>query len=383
MSQDQYANSGEGNAAHHIDPGTVSTSDANNNNNNNTGSANNEGERIDREATKRLAQQGQWRTPPLPVFAASAAGSASAAAASTAASASKNSAVPTTTSAGVSSGAPVNGVPPILPTTPDEYARMLHEAYRRGAEAGARAQVPSTALPHAQMTSSAPVPQHVAPPQHGHPTDPDKVGNSDSCPNLEKLSVNAAPINNNVNITPHPSRSTANSTIVTGMPPPPTVQYMVPPHLPSPLTSPMHTSTNHNVPLTTASSAGVAIAPSSTGAGPIAVHATNYSMPSAPAPGSIPATHAHANTQYHPTKIAHNSHAPHHHAAQHSAMAAGSEGGVAVGNRSVSLPDMSSYAAHANDEEEKRKKRLARNRASARLRRLKKKNLVSFLLIWF
>lgn len=42
--------------------------------------------------------------------------------------------------------------------------------------------------------------------------------------------------------------------------------------------------------------------------------------------------------------------------------------------RSMSLPDMSSYAAQ--QEEEKRQKRLARNRASARLRRLRKKNLV-------
>ena len=46
------------------------------------------------------------------------------------------------------------------------------------------------------------------------------------------------------------------------------------------------------------------------------------------------------------------------------------------GSRSFSLPDMASYAARAQVEEEKRKKRLARNRASARLRRLRKKNLV-------
>lgn len=58
-------------------------------------------------------------------------------------------------------------------------------------------------------------------------------------------------------------------------------------------------------------------------------------------------------------------------------------GGLNTSTRSVthskSMPDMSSYQntlANANDEEEKRKKRLARNRASARLRRLKKKNLV-------
>ena len=43
--------------------------------------------------------------------------------------------------------------------------------------------------------------------------------------------------------------------------------------------------------------------------------------------------------------------------------------------RSMSLPDMTSYGA--KQEEEKRQKRLARNRASARLRRLRKKNLVS------
>jgi hypothetical protein len=42
--------------------------------------------------------------------------------------------------------------------------------------------------------------------------------------------------------------------------------------------------------------------------------------------------------------------------------------------RSISMPDMSAYAAKA--EQEKRQKRLARNRASARLRRLRKKNLV-------
>jgi len=45
-------------------------------------------------------------------------------------------------------------------------------------------------------------------------------------------------------------------------------------------------------------------------------------------------------------------------------------------NRSVSMPDMSGLDK-AEDEETKRLKRLARNRASARLRRLRKKNLVS------
>jgi len=47
--------------------------------------------------------------------------------------------------------------------------------------------------------------------------------------------------------------------------------------------------------------------------------------------------------------------------------------------RSMSLPDMASYGAQ--QEEEKRQKRLARNRASARLRRLRKKNLVRFFFL--
>jgi len=47
-----------------------------------------------------------------------------------------------------------------------------------------------------------------------------------------------------------------------------------------------------------------------------------------------------------------------------------------MGDRSLSLPDITSFAARAHEEEAKRQKRLARNRASARLRRLRKKNLV-------
>jgi len=54
---------------------------------------------------------------------------------------------------------------------------------------------------------------------------------------------------------------------------------------------------------------------------------------------------------------------------------------ISVPSRSVSLPDISAYAAQNNVEEQKRLKRLERNRASARLRRLKKKNLVRFSFI--
>ena len=52
------------------------------------------------------------------------------------------------------------------------------------------------------------------------------------------------------------------------------------------------------------------------------------------------------------------------------------------------MPEIASYHHHeananANNEEEKRKNRLARNRVSARLRRLKKKNLVGHFFIYF
>lgn len=52
-----------------------------------------------------------------------------------------------------------------------------------------------------------------------------------------------------------------------------------------------------------------------------------------------------------------------------------------VPKKSLSMPDMTTYTKEA--EEEKRLKRLARNRASARQRRLRKKNLVSFYLFVF
>lgn len=154
----------------------------------------------EREATKRLAQRGQWHTPPLPVFATACANPASTG---------------------------------NLPTNPDEYARMLQEAYKRGAEAGRSVQ----------------------------------------CNN-----------------------------------PPPTAKEGV----------------------------KIATIPSSP---LIQVNGIDYSSsaPTVVPLGSKLATVAH----------------------------------------SKSMPDMTTFqASHVNDEEDKRKKRLARNRASARLRRLKKKNLV-------
>jgi hypothetical protein len=226
------------------------------------------------EATKRLARQGQWKTPDLPVFAAGGIVRPPAAAAS---SLPADSAIP---------------LPATLPATPDEYARMLQEAYKRGAEAAARAQKCGE-----EEGNTAAV-------TYGHPT----TNNSSAPP----ISVQY----------PAPSH-------------PPHGQYAQHPTAPQISTHPPST-----VQPKTATSM-------------YASAANNYNFPT---PSSAaPAAH-YARPQ--PPQTTH----------------------MRPVHQSVSMPDISSYhhqEASANDEEEKRKKRLARNRASARLRRLKKKNLVS------
>jgi hypothetical protein len=110
---------------------------------------------------------------------------------------------------------------------------------------------------------------------------------------------------------------------------------------------------------------------------------SNVSVPPTPNPIPVPMaqTIPHPQPQHIPVQVLHQAPAPqqppvlqHPMNVTHTPQSAGS--------RSLSLPDMQSYAARANAEEEKRKKRLARNRASARLRRLRKKNLVRVCLFF-
>ena len=185
----------------------------------------------DHEATKRLAQQGQWKTPPLPVFA-----SGAQAAAPPAGTAAADAAIP---------------LPTTLPATPDEYARMLQEAYQRGAEAAARAQKSDGGELVASSSDVAPT---------------GAAAYASSQPQFKSVSA-------------------------------------------------MHANAANNY---------------------------NFPTPSSMAPS----------------------------------MSADASNMKPV-HQSVSMPDIGSYHREAaTTEEEKRKKRLARNRASARLRRLKKKNLV-------
>lgn len=200
----------------------------NDNNINNIGDSKHGQEAPDREdATKKLARQGQWRTPPLPVFTASAN-------------------IPS------QDASADGGASSALPTSADEYALMLQEAYKRGQQAGA-------------------------------------------------LSSNPNPTNQ--------SDGTAVPSV------------------------PTHTE----------------------------VHVANYA---AAVPAAVPSN---ADVVAPPTN---NTYA---------AVGGSLDTSSRAVTHSKSMPDMSSYQntlANANEEEEKRKKRLARNRASARLRRLKKKNLV-------
>ncbi|KAL3780483.1 hypothetical protein HJC23_012568 [Cyclotella cryptica] len=252
-----------------------------------------------REATKRLAQQGQWKTPPLPVFAAGGIVGPAAAA-------------PEATTSALSTQAPIP-LPTTLPATPDEYARMLQEAYKRGAEAAARAQKQSgdeddlraSAAPAAAYSSPAPVAGAVASSSHA--------------PHGQFVHHATAP-------------TTA-----------------VPPGHPNAAAAAMHAKAANNYNFPTSSSAVP------TAAAAVPPH-TNYAAapvrPQAVAPPPPSSMRNHINAT------------------------------VNTVHHSMSMPEISSYhhhqeaSANANDEEEKRKKRLARNRASARLRRLKKKNLV-------
>ena len=209
------------------------------------------------EANKRAALAGQWRTPPLPAFAAAAYGQSQ-----------QQQQQPAPAPAPQSDGDLGLPNPSSIPSSSEDYAKALQAAYRKGAEAAARMaqqqQIPSAA----------------------------------SCPNFQQTSPKLQPQSQPISQTiPEEAAYTAQ---VDPRGPVPDPLISMPP--PAPPTASASTASQHIPPSSAAATA--------------------------------------SNT-----------------------------------SRSVSLPDMSAYAAQA--EEEKRQKRLARNRASARLRRLRKKNLVS------
>eukprot|EP00542_Grammatophora_oceanica_P012371 CAMPEP_0194039606 /NCGR_PEP_ID=MMETSP0009_2-20130614/11718_1 /TAXON_ID=210454 /ORGANISM="Grammatophora oceanica, Strain CCMP 410" /LENGTH=508 /DNA_ID=CAMNT_0038682501 /DNA_START=9 /DNA_END=1538 /DNA_ORIENTATION=- len=279
---------------------------------------------------KRQAMTGQWRTPPLPTFGTFQATSTTQQA--TLAPAGQMMAPPQQTMVQAQSVAPPPTAPTVatavptvemavpssrmedvkLPESTDDYAKALQEAYRRGAEAAAR-------LQQQQMQTAV------------------------SCPNLQQFTPQQPPVAH-VQIQPQPPQPPQQQQQLHQQPAPAPPQPQPQPQPiaaqpPPPQAHGEPTMVTANVvpnPLSGAPTGATRFAAPPSVAPPHPQHAVKV-----PAPGTIVATSMPASAA-----------------------------------RSVSLPDMQSYAARAQAEEEKRKKRLARNRASARLRRLRKKNLV-------
>ena len=226
-------------------------------------------EEEEQRRNKQHAKYGQWQTPPLPAFAASA---GIVPPSSSTATTSTNAA--NTTTAGIN-----------LPTSADEYARMLQEAYKKGAEAGARAQQATEQINLLGGTAAT----------------------STTTTEQPSIGLPLSPVGQYVNVNNNPP------TMATAQ-----IEPLIP-------NIPMSNVVNYKTsffptPVPSSSIEG--------GGGEFLINNTTADMPSSSF------------------------------------------------SQSKSMPDMSSYSSQVNDEEDKRKKRLARNRASARLRRLKKKNLV-------
>lgn len=251
--------------------------------------------------SKRAALQGQWQTPPLPVY-ASGYGHPHAVA----------SRPQQQVQVVAEQPMPRIAAPASIPNNSEDYAKALQEAYRKGAEAAAL----------------------IAQQQHDM-----TMSTAMSCPNFS--TVPAAPQPHGMHMSSatdgmHMSSATEEAAYAHQVHPTPTNSA-----IPDPLSS---------------------------------------AMPPPPPPSaaaSHPSTlHYHHPPLHHPQSAVHPPHQQQQqeYVAQPQLAAAPKP----AQPRSVSLPDMSGYAAQA--EEEKRQKRLARNRASARLRRLRKKNLVSLTL---
>lgn len=254
---------------------------------------------VSESTSKRAALQGQWKTPPLPMY-ASGYGHSHAAA----------SRPPQQAQALSEQAIGRIATPSSIPNNSEDYAKALQEAYRKGAEAAALI---------AQQQ------------QHGM-TKPTAM----SCPNFS--TVPNVPQPRGMHIMPATEEAAY-------------ARHVHPPHTHSAIPDPL--SSSMPPPPPPPPSVQVASHPST----------LHYHMPHPHQPRS--ATHPpqrHQQQEY---------------VAQHPPPPPGAAAAAAkpAQPRSVSLPDISGYAAQA--EQDKRQKRLARNRASARLRRLRKKNLVS------
>ena len=281
------------------------------------------------EERKLRALAGQWKTPPVPMYSSSAALTQR-----------KQQIVQQQPLTTIRSNEKSN-----LPDNSEEYAKALQEAYRKGAEAAARMaqqqQIPSAASCPDFSTGSSQQPQPASSSPSG--------ANIRPAPGEE---ITMAPFHMDHQI--HPPHHQMNTTILD-----PLKSSMPPPLPPSAATSAVHHQ--HHTPKTQITYTPQHIA-----------EQQPFLQPQESAPPQY--------TQQQPQMtisqpVAASFVAPGHQTSSNAAVSKQSKSQQP--GRSLSMPDMSTYAAEA--EEDKRLKRLARNRASARLRRLRKKNLVSMM----
>ena len=276
------------------------------------------------EANKRAAFAGQWRTPPLPIFP-----SAGMIPAATVGTGGSTRAKTDTTGVDLSQ----------LPDSTEDYAKALQEAYKRGAEAAqAMAAASVSTLPQPAQQRQVPQAQATIMPSSSCPDFVlQTAGEKTDTTNSKQPASHSAHLGTSTlmpTASPAPQGAVPNPL---SMPPPPPVMAatntasivkmgLVPITLTPPTASPLTTTPNAS--LVQQQQQLQTLQESLVGSPSVQ-----------PAPGPL--------SQIVPPPA----------------------------QRSMSLPDMNTYAAQ--QEEEKRQKRLARNRASARLRRLRKKNLVS------
>jgi hypothetical protein len=294
------------------------------------------------EERKLRALAGQWNTPPLPIYASAALARH-----------------PPHVTINSNDNTGSMSAPSNLPDSSEEYAKALQEAYRKGAEAAARMaqqQIPSAAsCPNFSTGSSQ---QHQQ--QHGSST---SSGANNRIATVDETVINAFPMNHQIHPPPHHQM---NISI-----PDPLSSSMPPPLPPSVATSAVQHQ--HHPPQTQITYAPQHLAEQQPFLQP---QRSQQQQQQYPVTTLQQQPQMVVNSMSQP--LVASSGAPRH---PRPIKAAGSKQSKPQPQqqqqpgRSLSMPDMSAYAAEA--EEEKRLKRLARNRASARLRRLRKKNLVS------
>lgn len=353
----------------------------------------------DDNPSKRHATKGQWQTPPIgPFFPSS----------NTSASATNHASTSASTATSQPSSSAATAVPTIslqtlpVPNSSDDYAKALQEAYRRGAEAAAlmsrsRPQPPPVAAAPAPATSNTTTIGSTTFAFHPMTVTPAPAGTN---PALTDVNANV-----NVNAANVQAQQQAQAQAQAHQQAQQQAQSVANPLMPvmttsQPLPTVVHTHTHPTQqpqqqpqpgqPQTMMQAQGQ---PQVQQPQPQVAATTNYGVPT-PLPFYNPTAHASARPtpvtsapamattvqqpqqqqQQQPQQVSQQQQVVVHPPPQHVSTVVPAP--VTSNGRSVSMPDMTAYAAKANDEESKRLKRLARNRASARLRRLRKKNLV-------